>query len=199
MGSPSLVAKLGLDSKDFETRISASAENLTALGEKAKLTAAQIALLEKDMAGFNGGKGTQEQIALHKELQGQLRQTRNEYQANARQLAALNAVQGGPAGGAGSGHGGGNAGQLMHSSRAFMDMMLAGQPPIQAGMMELPRVMQGMGAGLLSTILVGALGGLGVKLFEAHTEAKKLHEELTNLGSVSPSAATSSIASITEK
>lgn len=199
MGSPSLVAKLGLDSKDFETRISASAENLTALGEKAKLTAAQIALLEKDMAGFNGGKGTQEQIALHKELQGQLRQTRNEYQANARQLAALNAVQGGPAGGAGSGHDGGNAGQLMHSSRAIMDMTLAGQSPVQAAMMEVPRVMQGMGASLGSTLLVGALGGLGVKLYEAHDEAKKLRRELDDLGQVSPDAASVSIGSIEKR
>ena len=94
MGNPSLIAKLGLDPTEFSKGLRASEASLQGLQNEAKLTAAQIAMLEREMVG----KGTDAQRAKHTELQAALRQTRSEAVATQRQLAALDALNEGGGG-----------------------------------------------------------------------------------------------------
>ena len=245
MGSPSLIAKLGLDEADFARGLKASEAGLAQTQEKAKLLAAEVALLEQRMAsGKTDAMGQQ-----HKALQSTLRETRAEARAMAQQLAALEAVK--PAAAkspddsaryaahlakqeeaersaraqeaiantrlampmasrpvavvrmeqrqpgeeeAKSGHGSNamrNA-ELMHSGRAMADMLAAGMSPVQALMMEGPRLFQAF-AGSLGALLVPitalvAGGGFVAWLHNADTQAKALRAETagiaSNLGSI---------------
>ena len=89
MSNPSLVAKLGIDEADFTRGLHASEEGLQRSQEKAKLLAAEMALLEQKMSS---GK-TDALVQQHKTLQTSLRETQAEAVAAAKQLRALEAVK----------------------------------------------------------------------------------------------------------
>ena len=89
MGSPALKASVELDEKDLIRGLAASEESLAASQEKAKLLAAQIALLEQTMA-----KGSTDELrSQHKLLQKSLQETKADAVAAERQLKALSAVK----------------------------------------------------------------------------------------------------------
>ena len=267
MGNPSLIAKLGIDESDFARGLQASEERLQETQDKAKLLAAELALLQQKMAN---GK-TDEMVAQHGRLQTALRETRAEAKEMASQLAALNALkpptvaastpvpdestryeahwrkleeqersrraheamgqslapapaarpvkvelardekalvgeapevilgrlfspskaggQRSPASGASAegesegSHGGkGNTrmrdAELAHSGRSLVDMMMAGQNPLQALQMEAPRLIQAFGGGLGQILGVGvAVAGIGAlvsKTIELTQQARAL-------------------------
>lgn len=89
MSQPSLIAKLGIDEKDFARGLAASVEGLAQTQEKAKLLAAEVALLEQRMASNK----TDAMVSTYKALTTSLRETRAEAEAMGRQLKALEAIK----------------------------------------------------------------------------------------------------------
>ena len=120
-------------------------------------------------------------------------------------------------GGAGGGHGGKGMGnlamrnaELMHSGRSFVDMMAAGMSPLQAFLMEAPRLFQafaGSLGALLAPVAILAGGGMFVKwLHDGQEAAKALRLETagiaTNMNNVAGASAenlTRTLAAATEQ
>ena len=90
MAQPELTARLGVDEKDFVRGLNASEASLKGLQDDAKVTAAQIALLERE---FASGNGSVELGKKHATLQQHLRETQAEAIATAKQLKALEAIR----------------------------------------------------------------------------------------------------------
>ena len=278
MGSPALKASVELDEKDLIRGLAASEESLAASQEKAKLLAAQIALLEQAMAKAS----TDEIRSEHKLLQKSLQETKADAVAAERQLKALAAVKPPEVAapppsklpddsaayeahwkrldeqersqrahaaiearlnapeplremptasraraevrreyvastGEVNGHGGQVGGnlamrnaELMHSGRAIADMMTAGMSPVQALMMEAPRLFQALASSLgalLAPIALLAGGGMFVKwLHDGQEAAKALRLETagiaTNMNNVAGASAenlTKTLAAATEQ
>ena len=107
----------------------------------------------------------------------------------------------GSAGGHGRSHGLGNLAmrnaELMHSGRSFVDMLAAGMSPLQAFLMEAPRLFQafaGTLGALLAPVALLAGGGMFVKwLHDGQEAAKALRLETagiaTNMNNVAGASA----------
>lgn len=174
MSAPSLIARLGLDPAEFKRGLLASEDGLKKLQQDAKVTAAEIAFLERAMAG----NGTAQQVAKHAELQKALRATQAEATATARQLAAMEAVK--PSSG---GHGGGDSRsgtqEATHSVRSIFDMVGAGQSFSQAAALAMPRLLQAAGKGLGTIIGIQAGAAIIKGVGEAMERAREARKEFT--------------------
>ncbi len=187
MSDQTLKAILTINADQFRAGLAASGKDLGSLQNEAKQTAAAVALMERELAKGGGSGAGKELDAMrdkHRALQIEIKNT-------ARQQAALAAVTGAGVGDEGVGNNHGRTQMLAHSARATMDMMMAGQSPLQAAQMEAPRLLQAFGASLGSIIGIGAavagVSALASKTYEAWQNAKELALEFAKVNRGGPS------------
>jgi hypothetical protein len=133
-----------------------------ALGAEVRTVAGAMGILRAEMDKQSGGSEKQvRQLKLlqdaHRALTSQLSHTRSGIEALT--LPPVPSPAPPPLPPSGDPHGGNRQG-LAHSGRAAFDMMLSGQSPLRAAMVEAPRVVQSLGGGLGAMLGVGA--GLAV-------------------------------------
>ena len=202
-----LIVQVGLErTSSFKTEKEAARQDVEKIGEAVKTTAAALAVYQREARAADGGTAAMKANiqATRKELKGlqsDLRSATAEYKA----LSAASPTPPPPSKPDEPENGGLGRNQkqeLMHSGKAILDMLSAGQSPMRALEVEGPRIAQSLGGsvekilGTLTKIPVtsgmvaagaatagaAAIAIFASKIREAHEEAVKLNEETDKMG-----------------